>query len=81
MTERNDEPQGVASEKRGAHKEHKGHKGHKKIMSSSVFIGVHRWLKIFSYHRYTPIHTDKSLMGDPGDCLLWRASSLVAVLP
>jgi hypothetical protein len=74
MTERNIATQTTAREKQGGHKEHK------KIMSLSVFIGVHRWLKDFFRHRCTPINTDKSLMGDPGECLPWPVSSAVAVL-
>ncbi len=68
-----------------AAREHKGggddHKESPKIMSLSVFIGVHRWLKNVFHHRHTPMNTDKSLMGDPGNRLLWPFTSIAEVTP
>ena len=78
MTGRNHAPQTTASARQGGDSDHNESP---KIMSLSVFIGVHRWLKKIFHHLYTPMNTDKSLMGDPGNRLLWPFTSIVEVTP
>ena len=51
------------------------------FISLSVFIGDYRWLKNAFHHRCTPMHTDKSLMKIPGECLLSLVSCPGQVTP
>lgn len=78
MTGLNHAPQAAAREQRDGESDHKESR---MILSRSVFIGVHGWLKNVFHHRFTPMNTDKSLMAGPGGRLLWPISSAFAVAP